>query len=303
VIGPRLNAAGRLKSAAIGYELLTAPSEEAARDRAGELGRLNRDRQDLTRALVEQAKALLADEALGDVGGGGEVLAGVDRNYLSFVADDSFHPGVVGLVAGRLAEELYRPAVVAEVGPAETRGSCRSIPEFNITAALDECRELLVRHGGHAAAAGFTVRNENLPELRRRLHAIAARELGQMDLAPVLRIDAELDLSELDFALCTRLGELEPHGEANPQPVFVAHGVNVVAGSVRLVGQEGQHLKFRGTSPGSRSERDVIAFRFGALAQGDRAADLPGRVDLAYCLEINDYTGRPQLVVKDLKPA
>ncbi len=284
VIGPRLNAAGRLESASLAYDLLNAPSEAAARDRAYELGHLNRERQDLTRSMVEQAKARLGAEDEG--------------RYLCFISDPSFRPGVVGLVAGRLTEELYLPAVVAHEGELETRASCRSIPEFNITEALDECRELMVRHGGHAAAAGFTVKNENVPELRRRLEAIAAEKLSRLDLAPVVRIDAELELSDLDYAVCTRLGELEPHGEANPQPVFVSHDVRVVADSVRTVGHEGQHLKFRAYGRGSTSEWDAIAFRMGELAGG-----LTGRVDLAYCVEMNDYSGRPQLVVKDLRAA
>lgn len=285
VIGPRLNAAGRLSTAEIGYRLLSAETQADAQEPAAELGRLNTVRQEMTRATVEMAKQRMREA-------GGET-------YLSFVADGAFHPGVVGLVAGRLTEELYRPAVVAEVGERETRGSCRSIPEFNITAALDECRELLVRHGGHAAAAGFTIRTELLPELRERLERIAAEKLSSLDLAPALRIDAELDLNDLDFATCARLGELEPHGEANPQPVFATHGVNVVAGSVKTVGKEGQHLRFRAYGQGSRSsEWEVIAFRMGELASG-----LPGRVDLAYCVEMNDFSGRPQLTVKDLRPA
>jgi single-stranded-DNA-specific exonuclease len=282
VIGPRLNAAGRLSRASIAYDLLNAASDEVARARAYELGDLNRERQELTRSMVERAKAQLNGEP--------------DGRYLCFIADTSFNPGVVGLVAGRLTDELYLPSVVAHQGESETRASCRSIPEFNITAALDDCRELLVRHGGHAAAAGFTVRNENLPELRRRLEAIATEQLGRIDLTPVLKIDAELDLADLDYALCTRLGELEPHGEANPQPVFVSHGVRVSADSVRTVGHEGQHLKFRAYARGSSGEWDAIAFRMGELAGG-----LPGRVDLAYSIELNDYSGRPQLVVKDLR--
>ncbi len=284
VIGPRLNAAGRLSSASIAYDLLNAASDDIARERANQLAELNRVRQDLTRNTVEQAKAQLGGER--------------DARYLCFVADTSFNPGVVGLVAGRLTEELYRPAVVAEIGPSETRGSCRSIPEFNITAALDECRELLVRHGGHAAAAGFTVKNENLAELQRRLEAIAADRLSTLDLAPLLKIDGELDLADLDYAVCTRLGELEPHGEANPQPVFVSQGVTVAADSVRKVGREGQHLKFRACARPSAGEWDAIAFRMGEVADG-----LPGRLDIAYSVEMNDYSGRPQLVIKDLRPS
>lgn len=284
MLGPRLNAAGRLASAGIGYDLLTAADGATARTKAAELGRLNRERQELTVALVEQAKASIAQDGNG--------------RYLHLIAGADYHPGIVGLVAGRLAEELYRPTIVAEMGPDETRGSCRSIPEFNITHALDECRDLLVRHGGHAAAAGFTVKNEHLPELRRRLEEIAVRELAALDLTPVLKIDCEYDLAERDGGFCALLQQLEPFGEGNPQPVFVSHGLEVVPKSVSTVKNEGKHLKMRVRAPGSRVEWEAIAFRMGALADA-----LPGRLDLAYCLEMNDYTRAPQLNVRDLRAA
>jgi single-stranded-DNA-specific exonuclease len=284
VIGPRLNAAGRLSTASIAYELLSASTEEDARILAYELADLNRTRQDLTRSMVEQAKAQLNCD--------------MNDRYLCFISDAAFNPGVVGLVAGRLTEELYRPSVVAEIGNSETHGSCRSIPEFNITAALDECRNLLVRHGGHAAAAGFTVKNENLDELRSRLEVIASERLRGLDLAPVLHVDAEVDLADLDFAICTLLGQLEPHGEANPQPVFVSRNVEIVPGSVGTVGREAQHLKFRACAKGSTSRWEAIAFRMGDLADG-----LPGRVDIAYSIDMNDYSGKPQLTIKDIQQA
>lgn len=284
VIGPRLNAAGRLASASIGYDLLAAPTAESAWPLAEQLGDLNRQRQEMTRQHVEQAKAALASDGAAP--------------FLNFIAGESYHSGVVGLVAGRLAEELHRPAVVAEIGAVETRGSCRSIPGFNITAALDACRDLLVRHGGHAAAAGFTARNENVPELRSRLESIAAEELASADLTPILPVDAEVDLADLDYAICAQLAVLEPHGESNPQPVFATRGVRIVSDSVRLVGQEQQHLRLRLAGNGSRTEWDAIGFHLGPLA-----GDLPAAVDVAYAIEQNDYTGRPQLVIKDIKPS
>ena len=170
VLGPRINAAGRLKHANLSYDLLTAPDSLTARPLAEELAALNRERQNLTLAKVELAQQQIA----ADRDGRGERG---DR-YLYLVAHPDFESGIVGLVAGRLVEDLYRPVLVAKVGDEETHGSARSISEFNITAALDECRELLVRHGGHAAAAGFAVKNENLETLRARLEAIAERELG-----------------------------------------------------------------------------------------------------------------------------
>ncbi|MCX7707623.1 MAG: single-stranded-DNA-specific exonuclease RecJ [Anaerolineae bacterium] len=284
VLGPRINAAGRLDSAGLSYDLLTAADALTAQRLAGRLGELNRDRQDRTQQLVDLAK-----ERIGQGGG--------DR-YLYLVADRGFHPGIVGLVAGRLAEELYRPALVAEITDDETHGSARSIPEFNITAALDACCDLLIRHGGHAAAAGFAVRNENLPTLQARLEAIAEEELSGQDLAPSLAIDAEVSLAEFDFALVKQLALLEPCGYANPQPVFASLGLEVV--SARPVGAEGKHLKLQVRAPRSPAIWDAIAFRM-----GEWFADLPRRVDLAYAIEINEFNGRStlQLNVKDIRPA
>lgn len=282
-LGPRINAAGRLSSANLSYSLLTAPDVFTARPLAAQLGDLNRERQDRTQQLVDLARQRI--EATG-------------ARHLYLLADRSFHPGIVGLVAGRLVEELYRPALVAEVGDEETHGSARSIPEFNITAALDDCRELLVRHGGHAAAAGFTVKNENLETLRQRLEQAAAAELADRDLAPSLTIDAEVQLASFDFALVEQLAQLEPCGYANPQPVFASAGLEVVA--ARTVGADGKHLKLAVRDPRSRSVWDAIAFRM-----GEWRSELPHRIDLAYAVEVNEFNGRKslQLNVKDIRGA
>jgi single-stranded-DNA-specific exonuclease len=212
----------------------------------------------------------------------------------------------VGLVAGRLVEELYRPVMIVEEdqnGSGNSRGSARSIPEFNVTAALDECRELMVRHGGHALAAGFTVRNELLPELRARLEAIALRELGGRDLVPALAIDAEVQLGDLDWSMLAMLSQLEPYGHGNPQPVFVSYGLEVK--DMRTVGRDGQHLKLVvrdpwASGPTARLVWDAIGFNLGYWA-----AELPDRVDLAYNFESNEFNGdqRLQLNIKDLRPA
>ncbi len=283
-LGPRINAAGRLASAGLSYDLLTASDVLAARPLAAQLGELNRERQDKTQQLVDLARQQID-------------AAGAAR-HLYLLADRSFHPGIVGLVAGRLVEELYRPALVAEVGDDETHGSARSIPEFNITAALDDCRDLLVRHGGHAAAAGFTVKNENLDALRRRLEQAAAAELADRDLAPSLTVDAEVQLANFDFALVEQLAQLEPCGYANPQPVFASTGLEVVA--ARGVGADSKHLKLAVRDPRSRAVWDAIAFRL-----GEWRSQLPHRVDLAYAVEVNEFNGRRslQLNVKDIRGA
>ena len=284
VLGPRINAAGRLKHANLSYDLLAAPDTLTARPLAEELAALNRERQNLTLAKVELAQQQIAADR-GD-------------RYLYLVAHPDFESGIVGLVAGRLVEDLYRPVLVAKIGDDETHGSARSISEFNITAALDECRELLVRHGGHAAAAGFAVKNENLETLQARLEAIAERELAGRNLMPSFSVDAEVALGDLDWALVEQLRQLEPCGYANPQPVLASRGLEVL--SARLVGSDGRHLKLAVRDPRTRTGMDAIAFRM-----GEWYGNLPSRVDLAYAVEINEFNGRRslQLNVKDMRGA
>lgn len=284
VLGPRINAAGRLDSAEPSYKLLTTQDAAVAQTMADRLGELNRLRQVKTQQLVELARERI------------DVAAGA--RYLHLVADRDFDPGIVGLVAGRLVEELYRPALVAQVGDEETHGSARSIPEFNITAALDDCRELLVRHGGHAAAAGFTVKNEDLDALRLRLEQIAADQLADVDLTPSLFVDAEVRLASFDFALVEQLARLEPCGYANPQPVFASTGLELVM--ARTVGADSKHLKLTVRDPRTGALWDAIAFRW-----GEWRSELPHRIDLAYAMEINEFNGRRslQLNVKDIRAA
>jgi single-stranded-DNA-specific exonuclease len=290
VLGPRLNAAGRLATAETSYKLLTAPDPLTARPFAEELGRLNLERQRLTQEMMAQAKA--------------QIEASPGSGYLFLVSHASFNPGVVGLVAGRLTEEYYRPALVAHAGPEEAHGSARSIAEFNITEALDECRDLLRRYGGHAAAAGFTVANEKVPLLQARLDAIAGRKLAGRELAPSLSVDAVIELDDIDWALHGLLAQLEPCGYANPQPLFATTGLEA-AWPPRTVGHDGQHLKLavrdpNGIGPNARRVLDAIAFRLGGWA-----GQLPRRFDLAYTVEANEFNGerRLQLNVRDIRPA
>ena len=283
VLGPRLNASGRLESALASFELLTTTDFMRAGQLAMQLDKQNRERQAITRSMQEQAQA---------------IAMGEDPDaFLLFAAHEDFNPGVVGLAASRLTEMYYRPAIVAAKNAEETRGSCRSIPEFHITDALDQCKDLLVRHGGHAAAAGFTVKNENLPELVARLKAIARDQLGSRDLRQTLTADLEVPLSELNFDVLKHLMFLEPTGYGNPEAVFVSRNVKVKA--ARTVGAEGRHLKLtledeRGVSV------DAIGFRM-----GDLRPELPTYIDVLYRFEANEFNGRRtlQLNLKDLKPA
>lgn len=282
-LGPRLNAAGRLESALAALDLLICNEPSEAGPLAQELNRQNYERQQLTRAIQAQAeKQALQDDPNGQ---------------LLFAADPAYNSGVIGLAASRLTEQYYRPAVVATIGEEFTRGSCRSIPEFHITDALDECAELLIRHGGHAAAAGFTVRTKDLPELVERLRAIALRQLGGRELRPTLRADAEAPLGAMEWHLWEELKWMEPTGAGNPGASFVTRGLRVL--NSKVVGKDSSHLKLRVADPTAASI-DAIAFR-----QGHWAGKLPTYVDLLYKFEMNAYNGylTPQLNVKDIRPA
>ena len=290
ILGPRINAAGRLESAMLAYDLLQTDDVVKADRLAAELDQLNVRRQHLTAQSVEAAQSQIEADGTNDL--------------LYMVASQEFPSGIVGLVAGRLVEQYYRPSLVVELGDRQSRGSARSIAEFDITKALDKCAAagLLVRHGGHAAAAGFTVENKKLPALKAALQEIAAEELSDKDLQPSLTIDAKLNLGDADFATMGLLQQLEPTGYANPQPLFLSSRLQVR--DARKVGADGAHLKLVVSDPeaGPRREAawDAIAFR-----QGHWYGKLPRVIDLAYKLEENHWNGnkRLQLVVEDLRPA
>jgi single-stranded-DNA-specific exonuclease len=282
VLGPRLNAAGRLESALAAFELLTTQDLMLAGQLAQKLDVQNRERQRVTREI--QARA--------------EEMALVDdpHAHILFAVHPDFNAGVVGLAASRLVETFYRPAIVGQQSEETTRCSCRSIPEFHITEALDQCADLLVRHGGHAAAAGFTVKNENLPALKERLKLIAAKQLSDQELCPTLVADMEVPLYEMKSEVLKYLDYLQPTGYGNPDAVFVSRNLQVKAS--RTVGAEAKHLKL--TLSDGRVTFDAIGFRLGNLKE-----NLPARVDVMYTFETNEFNGRTslQLNLKDLKAA
>jgi len=281
-LGPRLNATGRLDDARVSLALLLCTDEQQANTLAAELDRRNRERQQLTEAAQEQARQ--------------EVLAAEQLPYLLFIAGANYPAGVVGLVASRLMDEFYRPTVVVEVGPTMSRGSCRSIDGFHIAQALAACDQLLERHGGHAAAAGFTAPTANLEALRQRLQELATRELAERELIPTLSIDGAVRLADMTGQTYQQLQQLAPFGYGNRTPTFVTYGLTIQ--NRRTVGQDGAHLKLTVTD--GTTTWDAIGFRL-----GHRLAGLPDRVDLVYNLDVNEWAGQGflQLVVKDLRPA
>ena len=283
-LGPRLNAAGRLGDALLSYKLLVTGDRREAERLAGRLNERNRLRQELTAQAYELAE--------------GMALAEGAETPLLFAAHKGFMSGIVGLVAGRLTEAYYRPSVVVEKGEETSKGSCRSIPEFHITHALDECRDCWCVTGGTQAAAGFTVRTENLDALAQRLTDLARQKLDGQELVPRLTIDAVVPLAEMDWATVEWLQQLEPCGEENASACVSQPGC--VGGPRAGCGQRGTPSQAAAgwQQRGMGRSRDAIAFR-----QGERLAELGERVDVVYALEVNEWNGerRLQLNVQDIR--
>jgi single-stranded-DNA-specific exonuclease len=274
-IGPRINAAGRLDSAMIAYELLCTDDVGKAAEHARSLQALNARRQSITREMQAYALQLT-----------GMAYQTEPADALIFAVSDSFAQGIVGLVAGRLTEEFYRPAIIIHQGENESHGSCRSIAEFNITHALDQCADLLLRHGGHAQAAGFAIANENLPAFQAQITEIAANGLRGLTLQPSLHIDADLNLNQIDMALYNSLRQLQPCGHSLPAPILCARRLKVL--EARAVGSDNAHLKLKLSQ--ANTTMSGIAFRL-----GQQAETLPPYVDVAFQLGMNNWNGSQKL--------
>jgi len=292
MLGPRLNAAGRLKTAENAFHLLISKSIEEATPLAAYLDSENKERQTITRDIQAKVEtyAESADQAF--------------IKSLIFYYDEKNNEGVVGLAASRLAESFYRPAIVGAVKGDVIRASCRSIPEINITSALDECADLLVKHGGHAMAAGLTIECSHAEEFRQRMTEIIQRELGGKEVQPKIGVSAEVDLLDIKPNLIEFIAQLEPAGIDNPYPLLVSREVKI--NRIQLIGKENNHLRFsirRSAGKKGIDYRDItynaVAFNFGYLVESLKVGDL---IDILYSYEINEFNGNStlQLNIRDI---
>jgi single-stranded-DNA-specific exonuclease len=290
-ISPRLNSAGRMGHAEDSYRLLTTRSAAEAEMLAGALDDLNRTRREAS------DKALTI--AFGQIE---QRYAGGDLPPMLFVGDPGIVPGVAGLVAGRLAEAYRRPTVAMSMpasGSAKEDtvvASGRSIPQFNIEEAFGCAQHLLVKYGGHSQAAGFTVTQENLPQVIRVLSEVAERELADSDLRPALEIDAEVRLSEFTEEAIGWLSNLEPFGKANPRPLFLSQGVEVL--EVRTMGNASQHVKLSLGQEG----KVMTALAFNQAQDWPQGA---GHLDIVYSITADWWRGvkSDNLKVVDVRPS
>jgi single-stranded-DNA-specific exonuclease len=281
-LAPRLNAAGRMEDARDVIDLLTLPDAARTREIAERLDRLNRERQ--------RVESEILCEIFADL----ERRTDLPGRYTLVLAGPDWHRGVIGIVAQRVVERYHRPALVIGVEDGVGVGSGRTIKQFHLLDALTAVGDLFDRFGGHAQAAGFALPAERLPELERRFEERARAVLEPRDLEPVLHVDAEVSLAEMDWPLYQELAELQPFGMGNPTPVFGACGLRLVS-TPRLLQEK--HLKLR-VGQGPRT-LDVIGWGWAARIP---AAAVGQEVDLAFTLEQNNYHDMAslQLVIKDL---
>lgn len=271
IIAPCLNAAGRLADGLTGYKLLITEDPEEARELAGWLAGKNEERQKLTASTLERAR---------------EQVIGLGLQPLLIASDREYPMGIAGLVASRLTEEYYRPSIVIHVAEDVCHASCRSIPEFDIIAALNKFNKYFSRYGGHAAAAGFTMPTKDLPKLEQELSFFAAEKLTGVTLRPRLDIDMELKLHQLGGSTYATTQQLAPFGIGNPVPVFMSKKVELV--NYHVMGTTGEHLRMKLRQGGAVF--DAVAFRF-----ANHKTEFAPHIDIVYNLEIDTWQGRNQL--------
>ncbi len=277
-LAPRLNAAGRLENAEEALQLLMAPDLPSAEPIAQSLDLRNRERQSIERGI--------ATEVIGAV----RARFNPQTDFVIVEGQLLWHIGVVGIVASRVLQQFHRPTIIVGGDGAEWRGSGRSISGFDLAAALCQCQDILVRHGGHSMAAGLTIQSENLDALRTRLNELARRSLKPEDLQPALRLDAELALKEVTLERLEELERLKPLGQGNPPVQLAARNVTQ-ARPLQRMGAEKQHVKLWVTDGATTHE----AVWWGA---GKEPALPVGRFDFAFAPQINEYNGRRSVQLK-----
>lgn len=290
-LGPRINAAGRMDVAADVIELFTSRDADRCRTIAEKLDRLNTERQAAEAAIVQQIEKQLVEDP------------DLSSRFCMVLDGEGWHRGVVGIVASRVVEKTGRPALVIATEGDEAHGSGRSVPALHLLDALESCRELFTRFGGHAHAVGFALPSAQVAELKRRMNEYARQQLKPEDLVPELRIDAELPLASVRPDLLKTLAALEPFGQGNPEPVFSACGVSLLVPPQEI---KEKHAKLR---VNQRQPDGKKSFNYEAMgwrmAQRMKAEGIqPGdQMDIAFTLTMNDHPefGGLELSLEDFR--
>jgi single-stranded-DNA-specific exonuclease len=283
ILGPRLNAAGRMDSAAVSLDLLLSENPADAYALACSLEEHNLSRQKMQNEVVEEALAMIEAD---------DILKAQD---IIVVHKQGWHKGVLGIVASRIVDKYYRPTVVISVEDGVGTGSARSIDGFHLHEALSSCSGFLENFGGHKRAAGLRLKHDNIEVFRQAINEFARQSLLQTVFVPSLEIDCEIPLNAIDLDLMKIIHSMEPHGEANPPPVFCSRGLKVKS-PPSVLGRD--TIKFW-VSDGVKS---LSAVGFGMGSYKDMIK-VGGQVDLVYSLGIDDWNKPPvvQLMLKDIK--
>ena len=286
-IGPRINAAGRMDVARQVVELFEAKTFEQAREFAEILDSRNRERQTMQKQITE-----LALQEYIDNGGSKK------QKYVAVVAGQGWHRGVIGLASSRISDKIYRPSLVISVEDGIGHGSARSIANYHLLNGLESCSELFEKFGGHAAACGFTIKEENIDVLRDKINEHASQYLSEQDLTPEIRIDANVSSQTLDLQLVEELKQLEPFGAGNPKPVFVTK--DLILSDEPFVMKE-KHLKLKLRD--ARGKQFEAVWWDGVDKSKEQTFKPNSRIELAYTPEANSWNNntRLQLVVEDLR--
>jgi single-stranded-DNA-specific exonuclease len=277
ILGPRINAVGRLSNPTDALRLLCSQTSQQASKFVKILDDYNRERQS-----VQQESLDIAQKSIKN-----------NTDKLIFISDKSFHPGVIGLIAGRLTEKYYLPSIIISLGDEISKGSCRSVKELNIIETLKQFNSEFTELGGHSGAAGFSIKTKNIPKLQKKLINFVNQKLSKIELKPEKFIDAEMKLNAVSIKNCRLIQKLEPFGIDNLNPVFLFKQARVV--EKHLLGKNKEHLKLKVGDLGV----DFIAFRKGNLDSSIKIGDL---IDFTANLNLNIWNGytSPQLVVNDI---
>jgi single-stranded-DNA-specific exonuclease len=282
MIAPRLNAMGRLTSAMDALRLLCTKKKDRAEELAQTLGLTNKERQQMTSDSVFHAKGEVKKIY-------GKELTG----KIVVISHASYNPGIIGLVAGKLMEEHYRPAIVISIGKVISKASARSISGFNIVEAIRSFQDLLIDVGGHPLAAGFTIETKQIALFQEKIQQYADARITDSMLERSLNVDLEIPLCSITEELWETLKDFEPYGLGNPEPVFATR--RVLVSDARRIGKDQKHLKFRIQSP----TIDAIGFNMGDLYP---LLNTNKSVDIAYTIDMNEWNGNRtiQLKIKDI---
>ena len=287
-IGPRINASGRMMNGREAVELLLAKNSKVAKQKSENINQYNEERRGLDKKITDEANAIISS------------IENNEDNKAIIVYNPAWHKGVIGIVASRLTEKYYRPAVVLTKSSELITGSARSVSNFDIYKVVESCRDLLENFGGHTYAAGLSLKEENLQRFKERFQQIAAQEIVPEQLVPQIDIDAVLDLKQINAKFMSDLKKMSPFGPENHKPVFCTHGVQDY-GTSKLVGREQEHIKLEIIDSKSASS-PIHGIAFG-MSRFNAHIKQMKPFDICYTIEENTYNGNTtlQLMIKDIR--